>query len=49
MKERPSPHTLPEEKDDGKGFERFEEFTRRIVAVPKSEISEKRKPKRKRR
>lgn len=45
-KEQPRP--LPEEKDDGKGFERFREFTRRIVAVPKSEIPEKRKPKRKR-
>jgi hypothetical protein len=48
MKERPSPRPLPEEKDDGKGFERFREFTRRIVAVPKSEITKKQKPKRKR-
>jgi hypothetical protein len=46
MKERPKP--LPEEKDDGKGFERFEEFTRRIVAVPKSELrKDSRKTKRK--
>lgn len=48
MKKEP-PRPLPQEKDDGKGFERFEEFTRRIVAVPKSEIAEKPKPKRKRR
>jgi hypothetical protein len=47
MKKEP-PRPLPEEKDDGKGFERFEEFTRRIVAVPKSAITKKRKPERKR-
>jgi hypothetical protein len=46
MKDRP--HPPPEEKDDGKGFERFQELTRRIVAVPKSEITEKPKRKRKR-
>jgi hypothetical protein len=46
MKERPPPP--PEEKDDGKGFERMTEFTRRIVAVPKNEITEKPKRKRKR-
>jgi hypothetical protein len=42
MKERP--HPPPEEKDDGKGFERLQEFTRRIVRVPKSELPD-RKPK----
>jgi len=44
MKERPPPP--PEEKDDGKGFERLQEFTRRIVAVPKSEVTGKQPKKR---
>jgi hypothetical protein len=43
MKERTPPPI--QEKDDGKGYERFEALTRRIVAVPKSEIVER--PKRK--
>lgn len=37
---------LPIEIDDGKGRERFEEFARKIVAVPKDEIEKEDRQKR---
>jgi hypothetical protein len=35
----------PDDRPDPKAFERMTEFTRRIVAVPKSELPKKRKHK----
>jgi hypothetical protein len=35
----------PATKPEPSAFERMKEFTRRLVAVPKSELLEKRKPK----
>jgi hypothetical protein len=35
----------PEETPDPKAFERMMELTRRLIAVPKSELRVKRKPK----
>jgi hypothetical protein len=39
----------PAETPDPKAFERMKEFTRRLVAVPKSELPTKRKPKKRKR
>ena len=36
----------PANTPDPKAFERMREFTRRLIAVPKSEMPTKRKPKR---
>ncbi len=38
-----------ETKDDGKEFERFEDFVRQVVSVPKSEINRREKQEKERR
>ena len=39
---------VPDDTPDPKAFERMKEFTRRLVAVPKSELPKRKLPKRKR-
>jgi hypothetical protein len=46
MRDDPKP---PEETPDPKAFERMIELTRRLVAVPKSELATKEKPKKRKR
>jgi hypothetical protein len=39
------PPKAPAEKSEPSAFERMKEFTRRLIAVPKSELVPKNKPK----
>ena len=42
-----SPKAPAIDKPEPSAFERMKEFTRRVIAVPKDEIVDKRRPKRK--
>jgi hypothetical protein len=45
MAAQPDKEPVPDKPDDRTPFQRFEDLTRRLITVPKSEIDEKRRPK----